>query len=180
MKCNTPGFPVLHYLPELAQTHVHWVSDAIQPPHSASGSFPMSLLFESGGQSTGASALASVLPVSIQGWFPLGSIGLISLLSRVFSNTAVQKHQSFSTQLSLQSNSDIRTWLLEKSYFWLYGPLLTKWYLGFLICCLGLSYLFLQGTSVFYFMAAVTVCSDFGALKRKINLSQWWNQVPWC
>ena len=104
MKCNTPGFPVLHYLPELAQTHVHWVSDAIQPPHSASGSFPMSSLFESGGQSTGASALASVLPVSIQGWFPLGWTvqgSLKSLLQHHSSKASVRWHCVFFTgQLS--------------------------------------------------------------------------------
>ena len=79
---------------------------------SASGSFQMSLFFASGGQSIGASASASVLPVNIQDWFPLGLTGLISLqskgLSRVFSNTTVQKHQFFSTQLS---NSHIHTWL---------------------------------------------------------------------
>ena len=71
----------------------------------ASGSFPMSWLFTSGGQSIGASALASVLPVSIRDWFHLGWTGWISLqskgLSRVFSNTTVQKHQFFGTQLSL-------------------------------------------------------------------------------
>ena len=79
---------------------------------SASGSFPMSHLFESGGQSIGASA--SVLPMNIQGWFPLGLIGLISLLSkglsRVFSTTIVWKHQFFSAQPSLWSSSHIRTW----------------------------------------------------------------------
>ena len=68
-------------------------------------SFPMSWLFASGGQSIGVSALASVLPMNIQGWFPLGLTGLISLLSkglsRVFSNTTIQKHQFFSTQPSL-------------------------------------------------------------------------------
>ena len=75
----------------------------------ASGSFPMSQLFVSGSQSIGVSASASVLPVNIQGWFPLGLTGLISLLSkglsRVFSNTTVQKHQFLSTQPSLGSNS---------------------------------------------------------------------------
>ena len=74
-------------------------------PFSASGYFPMSQLFASGGQSIRASALASVLPRNIQGWYPLGLIDLISLqskrLSRVFSNTAVQKHQFFGAQLSL-------------------------------------------------------------------------------
>ena len=84
----------------------------------ASGSFSMSWLFPSGGPSTAASASASVLPMNIQDWRPLGLTGLISLqfkgLSRVFSNTTVQKHQFFDTQPSLQSNSHICTWLLEK------------------------------------------------------------------
>ena len=84
-----------------------------------SESFLMSQLFTSGGQSTGDSASASVLLMYIQGWFPLGWIDLISLqskgLSRVFSNTTVQKHQFFGFQPSLWSNSHIHTWLLEKS-----------------------------------------------------------------
>ena len=86
----------------------------------ASGSFSMSQLFESGGQSTGASASASVLPMNIQDWFPLGLTGLNSLQSRglwrVFSNTTVQKHQFFSAQLSLRSSSHIHTWLLDHSF----------------------------------------------------------------
>ena len=85
-------------------------------PFPASGSFPVSQFFASGGQSIGASA--SILPMNIQDWFPLGLTSLISLeskgLSRVFSNTTVQKHQFFSAQLSLWSNSHIHTWLLEK------------------------------------------------------------------
>ena len=84
----------------------------------ASGSFQMSQFFASGGQSIGFSASTSVLPMNIQDWFPLGLTHWISLqskeLSRVFSNTTVQKHQFFSTQLSLLSNSHIHTWLLEK------------------------------------------------------------------
>ena len=84
----------------------------------ASGSFPMSQFSRWGGQSIGASASASVLPMNIQDWFPLGLIGCIALqskgLSRVFSNTTVQKHQFFSPQFSLWSNSHIHTWLLEK------------------------------------------------------------------
>ena len=83
-----------------------------------SGSFQMSTLFTSGGQSIEVSASESVPPMNIQDWFPLGWTGWISLqskgLSRVFSNTAVQKHQLFGTQLSLQSSSHIHTWLLEK------------------------------------------------------------------
>ena len=84
----------------------------------ASGSFPMSQFFESDGQSIGVSASASVFPMNIKDWFPLGLTGWISLqskgLSRVFSNTTVQKHQFFSAQLSLWSNSHIYTWLLGK------------------------------------------------------------------
>ena len=84
----------------------------------ASESFPMSQLFAWGGQSTEVSALASVLPKNTQDWSPLEWTGWISLqskgLSRVFSNTAVQKHQFFGTQLSSQSNSHIHTWPLEK------------------------------------------------------------------
>ena len=130
MDCSTPGFPVHHQLLELAQTHVHWVRGAIQPYHPllppfppvfnlspASGSFPMSQFFATGGQSIGASAPA--LPMNIQGWFPLGLTGLISFLSkglsRVFFSTTVWKHQFFGIQLSLWSNSHIHTWLLEKT-----------------------------------------------------------------
>ena len=84
----------------------------------ASEPFPMSQLFAWGGQSTGVSASASFLPKNTQGWSPLEWTGWISLqskgLSRVFSNTTVQKHQFFGAQFSSQSNSHIRTWLLEK------------------------------------------------------------------
>ena len=117
MDCSTPGFPVHHRLPELTQTHVHRVSDAIQPSHPvvpfssrlhsfpASGSFQMSQFFAPDGQSIGVSASALVHPMNIQDWSLLGWTGWISLqskgLSRVFSNTTVQKHQFFSAQLSL-------------------------------------------------------------------------------
>ena len=126
--CSSPGFPVLHYLPELAQTHVHlsqWCHPTIlyRPfsscPQSfpASGSFPMSWLFTSGGQRIGVSASVSVLPMNIQGWFPVGWTGLISLLSkglsRVFSSTIIWKYQFFGTQPCLWSNSHICTWLLH-------------------------------------------------------------------
>jgi len=95
----------------------------------ASESFPVSQLFTWGGQSTGVSALASLLP-NTQGWSPLECTGCISLqskgLSRVFSNTTVQKHQFFGTQLSSHSNSHIHTWSLEKPQPWLDGHLLAK------------------------------------------------------
>ena len=126
--CPTPGNPMdctqhtrLPYLLEFAQTHVHWMSEAIQPssvvPFSsclqsfpASGSFQMSQLFTSSGQSTGAST--SVLPKNTQDWSPLGWTGWISLqskgLSRVFSKTTIQKHQFFGLSFH------IHTWPLEK------------------------------------------------------------------
>ena len=96
----------------------------------------MSGLFTSDGQSIGASASASVLPMNIQGWFPLGWTDLIPLqskgLSRVFSSTKIQKHQFFSTQPSLWSNSHMHTWLLEEPQLWVYRPLSAKWCLGFI------------------------------------------------
>ena len=127
MDCSMPALPVHHQLPEFTQTHVHWVSDAVQPSHPllspsptfnlSSVSFPMTQFFASGGQSIGVSASASVLPMNIQDWFPLGLTGWISLqskgLSRVFSNTIVQKHQFYGVQLSSQSDSHIHTWPLE-------------------------------------------------------------------
>ena len=138
--CSTPGFPVQHQHPGLAHTQVHRVSDAIQPSHPLSfppppalnlsqhqGLFQWRQFFASGGQSIGVSASAAVLPMNIQGWFPLGLTGWMSLqskgLSRVFSNTTVQKHQFFDYQFSLGSNSHNHTWLMEKPQLWLDGPL---------------------------------------------------------
>ena len=124
MNCSKPGFPVLHCLPEFAQTHVHWVGDTIQssrllsPPSSSAlnlsqhqGLFLMSRLLAAGGQSIAASASASVLSMTTQDWFPLELTGLISMLSkecsRVFSSTTIRKHQFFGIQPS-------------------YGPILTS------------------------------------------------------
>ena len=105
MDCSTPGFPVLHYLPEFAQIHVLWIDDAIQSSHPlfssclqsfpASGSFPMSQFFASGGQSIGASA--SVIPMNIQGWCSLGLTGSISLRSKGLSR--VFQHHSLKTSI---------------------------------------------------------------------------------
>ena len=129
MAYSMPGFPVFHHFLELAQTLLSWwyhptISSSVIPfssclqSFSAPGSFPLSQFFASGGQIIGASASASVLPVNIQDWFPLGLTGLISLqskgFSRVFSDTTVQKHHFFNDQSSLCSNSHIHTWLLEK------------------------------------------------------------------
>ena len=120
MNHSTPGLPVHHQLLESTQSPSNWwchptVSSSVVPFSSCpqsfpkSGSFPMSQPFASGGQSIGASA--SVLPMNIQSWFPLRLTGWISLqskgLSRVFSNTTIQTHQFFSTQLSLYFNSHI-------------------------------------------------------------------------
>ena len=113
MNCSTPGLPVHHRILAFTQTHVLWIGDAIQPfhpllspspPAPASESFPMSQLFAWGGQSTGVSASASFPPKKPQGWSPSEWTGWISLqfkgLSRVFSNTTVQKHQFFGAELS--------------------------------------------------------------------------------
>ena len=104
MNFSTAGLPVHHQLPEFTQTHVHWVGDAIQPSHPlfclpsilpSIKVFSMSQLFASGGQISGASSSTSVLPVNIQGWFPLGLTGFISLLSRGLSKIFSSLKASF-------------------------------------------------------------------------------------
>ena len=130
MNCSTPGLPVHHQLPEFTQTHIHHVSDAIQPSHPLSSPSPPAPnpsqhqnLFQWVNSSHEVPkywsfSLGSFLPKKSQGWSPSEWTGWISLqsngLSRVFSNTTVQKHQFFSTQPSSQSNSHIHTWPLEK------------------------------------------------------------------
>ena len=157
MDCRTSGFPVLHCLPEFAQTHVHGVNDAIQPSHPLLSPSPPALNHsQHQGLFQWVSSLYQIakvlelqhqseyhIPVNIQGWFPLGFTGFISLLSkelsRVLSSTRGWKHQFFGAQPSLWSNSHIHTWLLKRPYFWLYGPLLAKWCLCFLLHYLNLS-----------------------------------------
>ena len=147
MDCSTPAFPVHHHAPGAYANSRNIKSVAIQPSHPLSPpfppafnlsqhqSFPMTQFFTSDGQTIGVSASASVFPINILNWFPLGLTGLISLLpkglSRVFSSTTVQKQQFFSCQPSLWSNSHIHTWLLEKPEFWWYRPLSEKWSLSF-------------------------------------------------
>ena len=143
MNCSTQGLPVHHQLPEFTQTHVHRVNDAIQPsilcrslllPPS---NFPRIRAFSN------ESILRIMWPKYWSFKFSISPSneysGLISLkskgLSKVFSNITVQKHQFFSTQFSLWSNSHIHTWLLG----WLFGSLVAKWYLCSLVCHLGLS-----------------------------------------
>ena len=114
--CSMPGSPSYHQQPEPTQVHVHWVGEVMWPSHPLSspsppafnptlGSFPVSQFFASGGQSIGVSASASILPMNIQHWFPLGWTGWIFLQSKefstVFSITAVQKHQFFRAQFYL-------------------------------------------------------------------------------
>ena len=129
--CSTPGFPVLHYLLEFAQTHVHWVSDANQPSHPLSPSSPPTFnLSPHQVVISNESALCTMywpkywsfsisLSSEYSGLTSFRIDCLISLLpkglSRVFSNTTAQKHQFFSTQPSLWSIFHIHTWLLEKT-----------------------------------------------------------------
>ena len=151
MDCSMPGLPVLHYLPEFAQTHVPWVGDAIQPSHTlcrllllpsifpSIRIFSISQLFASGSQSIGASASASILPMNIQDWFPLGLTDLIYLQSKGQTLKSLLQHHSLKASIlqcsTLWSNSPIQTWQLEKPYLWLDGPLSAKWSLCFLIRC---------------------------------------------
>ena len=122
-----------HYLTEFVQTHVHWVDDAVQLSHPLLPPSPALSLFQHQGlfqrvcslqmvaEVLELSALASILPMNIKGWFPLGLAGLISLQSkgllRVFSSTTVGKHQFFSAQPSLWSTSHIHKRLLENHNF---------------------------------------------------------------
>ena len=146
MDCSTPGFPVLHYLQSLLKfmsmesvmPSNHLILSPPSPPalnlfqHKV---FSNELALHIRQPIIRTSASESVFPMNIQGWFPLGLTGFVSLLfkglSRVFSSTTVWKHQLFGTQPSLWSNSHIHTWLLEKPKLGLYGPLLAKWCLCF-------------------------------------------------
>ena len=125
MDCSTPGFPVLHHLRELAQTHVHWIGNAMSSVASfsciqsfpESGSFLMSQLFVSGGQSIGASASASVLPVNIQDWFSLGLTGCSpcsTRLSRDFPTPQFKITNSSALSLLFGPTLTCISWLLEK------------------------------------------------------------------
>ena len=205
MDCSTPDLLVLHYLPEFAQL---MSIDSVTPPNHLILCYPllllpsifpnikvfsMSRLLTSGGQNIGASASISLLPMNIQSRFPLGLTGLSSLLSKVlscvFSSTTVQKHQFFSAQPSLWSNSDIHTWLLGKPQLWVWWPLLAKWCLCFLIHCLGLVQFSSHEQESFNLMTAVSVLSDFGAQENKMYhyfhffphlfAMKWWDQTLW-
>ena len=136
LPCPSPSVGICSNICPLSRWCHPTISSSVIPFSSclqsfpASGSFLTSQLFATGGQSIEVSVLASVIPMNIQGWFPLGLTGLISLqskgLSRIISNTTVQKHQFFGTQTALCSNCHIHTLLLEKPKLWLYGPVLAK------------------------------------------------------
>ena len=108
MDCSSPGFPVHHQSPELTQTHVHQVGDAIQPPNpllhffyclQSFPAFPTTKFFTPGGHSTRVSALASLLPMNIEDWLPLGLTGWISLQSKGLSKSLLQHHSSKASSL---------------------------------------------------------------------------------
>ena len=153
MDCSVPGFPPSPTLGECSNScpssrwHHPIISSSVIPFSSClqsfppSGSFPISQFFTSGGQSIGASA--SVLPMNMQNWFPLGLMDLISLqskgLSRVFSNTTVRKHQFFGSQLSIMVQLSHSYMTTGKIIALTMGIFVSKVISLLLICCLGLS-----------------------------------------
>ena len=162
MDCSTPGYAVLHYLPDFDQTHAHWGDDAIQPFHNllpssplslifpASGSFPVRQPFALQGQSIGASV--SVFPMNIQGWFLLGLTGLISAVQGAFKR--ILQHHNLkasilwhSVFLMVQHSHPHMT--TGKTIALTIQTFSVKWCLCFLIHCLGLSHLSFQGTNIF-------------------------------
>ena len=177
MNCSMPGLPVHHQLPEFTQTHVHWVGDAIQPSHPLSSPSPPAFnlsqhqgLFKWVGSSHQvAKVLEFQLPMNIQDWFPLGWTGWISLqskgLSRVFSDTTVQKHQFFGAQFFFIVQLSHPYMTTGKTIA------LTKWtFVGKVMSLLfnmlsRLVIAFLPRNKRLNLMAVVTICSDFGAQK---------------
>ena len=176
MDCSTPGFPVHHQLPELTQTHVHQVGDAIQPSHPlssclqsfpASGSFSMSQFLTLGGQSVRVSASLSVLPMNIQNWFPLGLTDLTPCYSR-------DSQKVFPASL-FESIDSLALTLLYGPTLTLYMTTgktiaLTRWtfvgkVMSLLFNVLSRLVITSKEQASFNFMAAVTICSDFGAQK---------------
>ena len=176
MNHSTPGLPVHHQLLESTQTQWVWwcnptISSSIIPFSScsqslpASGSFQMSQLFTSGGQSIGVSASALVLPMNTQVWSPLGWTDLISLQSkgllRVFSHTTVQKHQFLGAQLSSYMTTGKTIALTRQAFVGSVMSLLFNMLSRLVIT-------FLPRSKHLNFMAAITICSDFGAQKNKV------------
>ena len=158
----------------------------------ASGAFLMNHFFESVGQNIGASASASVPLMNTQDWFPLGWTGWSSLqskeLSRVFSNTTVQKHQFFSAQLSLCSNSHIHTWLLEKLALtrWIFVGkvksllfnMLSRLAIAFLSRSKCLLISWLQSSSA-VILEPRKIKSVIASMFPHLLAMKWWDQMPW-
>ena len=181
MNCSMPGYTVLHYLLEFAE--IMSVESVILPNHliffpfrlrlpsifPSIKTFPVSWLFTSGGQIIGASASATVLPMNIQVWFPLGLTGLIFLkpkwLSRVFFSTTIRKHHFLEPLYGPTLTSVNDYWKNHSFDFydlgWKLMPLLFNMLSSFVIA-------FLKEQVSFNFMAAVTIHSDFRAQKNKI------------
>ena len=187
MDYSTPGLPLHQQHPEFTQTHCplsRWchptISYSVIPffclqTFQASGSFQMSQFVISHGQSIGVSASASVLPMNIQGWFPLGWTGWISLqskgLSRVFSSTTVEKHQFFGTQPSLWSNSYIHTTLHHT------GKTIALTRRTFVVKEMSLLFNMLSRFVIVFIPRSkhlliswlqVTICSDFGVQENEV------------
>ena len=184
MDCSAPGFPVLHYLLELAQTHVHWVGDAIQPSHPLSPLLLLPLIFPGIRVFSNESALLirwpkywsfsfsispsneySVLISFRIDWVDVFAVPgtLKSLLQHHSSKALILQYSDFFMKVQL-SHPYMTTGKTTALTIW---TLVAKWCLCFLIRCLGLSEVFFQRAS-FNFMAAVTICSDFGAQENKV------------
>ena len=158
---SMPGSPVLLYLPESAQIHVYWVSDLLSNVSSSVipfslclESFPASGFFQSVSSSYKVAKVLELQHQSFQRVFRVDLFDWFDLLSvkgtlRVFSITAIWRHQFFGAQSSLWSSSRTCTWLFEKPQLWLYRPLSAKWCLYILMHCLVWSYLSFQGASIF-------------------------------
>ena len=206
MDCSLPGFPVLHYLLQFAQTHVHWVNDAIQPPHHLSPTsppalnlsqhqvtFPISWLLTSGRQGIEASASvsASVLPMNIQDWFPLGLTDPLAVQgTRVFSSTTVQKHQSilwFSASFMVQLSHPYITagkiitldiWTFVGKVVSLLFNTLSRGIIAFLprVKCLLISWLHSLSTVI---LEAKKIKSITVSIFTHLFAMKWWDWMLW-
>ena len=205
MDYSTPGFPVLHYLLEFAQIHVHWVSDALQPSHPLSFPSPPALnlsqhqslfqwvssSFASGGQSIEASASASVLPMSIQDWFPLGLTGLASFqfkgLSREpsptlqFKNIFSLEFNLFMVQLSHSYMTTGKTIALTSvgKVMCLLFNMLSRFVTAFLPRSKHLFISWLQSPSAVILEPPQNSLSLFSLFPHLFAM-KWWNWMPWC
>ena len=197
MDCSTPAIPVLHYLPEFAQIHVHWVSDAIQLSHPLSptsavsrpisGSFPMSWLFASVSQRIGASALASVLPMNIQGWFPLGLTGLISLQSKELASVLQHNWKAsilwcsafFMVQLThlYVTTGKTKAWTMQTFVTKVIFNMLSGFVIAFLLRSKHLLILWLQSPSSVVLEPKKTKSATVSTFS--LFVLKWWDQISW-